>query len=232
MSEVARGGRPGAFNGPTPIWEPFLGVYEDQFIVYYSDQRDSKHGQKLTHQTSTDLINWNPWVDDVADSTYANRPGMATVAKLPNDKYIMTFERGGAPQGRYAAFYRIADSPLEFLNATDIWLHTDSNATLPRAGPYVVWSEAGGPNGTIVVSCSVQTGLYVNTQLGDPNAWQYIETREKISNSRSLTVIPGTGEVLILGGGTTYLKGNNTYVGAGLVSFGDVDEPTTQCFMP
>jgi len=232
VSEVARGGRPSTENGKTPIWEPFLGVYKDKFVNFYSDQRDPKHGQKLTHQTSSDLVHWDPWVDDVADPVYDYRPGMTTVAKLPNNKYIIAYEKGGAPQGKFAAFYKIADSPLEFLNATEIWFHTDRNETLPRAGPYVVWTEAGGVNGTIVISCSVQTGLYVNTQLGDPNSWQYIETREKISYSRSLTIIPGTGEVLILGAGTSYNGGNNTYVGSGLVSFGKVEKPTTKCFMP
>lgn len=207
-------------------------AYEDQLVVYYSDQRDKKHGQKLTHQTSRDLYHWDAPVDDVADPIYKMRPGMTTVAKLPNDKYIITYEKGNAPEAKMAAFYKIADNPLEFLNATEIWFHTDRNETLPRAGPYVVWSEAGGANGTIVVSCSVQTGLYANRQLGDPNAWEYIETRERISYSRSLSIVPGTGEVLILGGGTDYQHGNQTYVGAGLVSFGDVKASKEKCFMP
>ena len=41
-------------------------------MCYYSDQRaNTTHGQKLVHQTTRDLLNWGPVVDDV----YAPSPG-------------------------------------------------------------------------------------------------------------------------------------------------------------
>lgn len=54
-----------------------LRVYNDQLICYYSDQRDTSYGQKLTHQVTTDLESWTEQVDDVADTaSYDARPGM------------------------------------------------------------------------------------------------------------------------------------------------------------
>jgi hypothetical protein len=106
VSHIASGGVAEPDNGDTPVWEPFLMVYNGQLIAYYSDQRDSAHGQKLVHQVSSDLHNWGPVVTDVAYSTYADRPGMTTVAALPNGQYIMTYEFGGAPEANFAAYFR------------------------------------------------------------------------------------------------------------------------------
>lgn len=55
---------------------------KSEVICYYSDQRDKAHGQKLSHQTSSDLYEWSAVVDDVAESTYSDRPGMSTVSKV------------------------------------------------------------------------------------------------------------------------------------------------------
>ena len=57
---------------------------EGKLIAYYSDQRDTKHGQKLSHQTSTDLRTWGPVVNDVAQPDYSDRPGMTVVEKVRN----------------------------------------------------------------------------------------------------------------------------------------------------
>ncbi len=58
-------------------------TYDNQLVVYYSDQRDPLHGQKLAHQTSSDLVNWGPVVNDAAYTEYLARPGMTTVAYIP-----------------------------------------------------------------------------------------------------------------------------------------------------
>ena len=94
LSNVAKGG--GA------IYEPFMLVYQDQVVVYFSDSRDSKYSQKLTHVTSTDLLTWKTNVDDVTSSVQGDRPGMATVAALPNGKYILTYEFGSTVNGGYS----------------------------------------------------------------------------------------------------------------------------------
>ena len=49
QSHVASGGAAIPENGQTPIWEPFFLVYNNQLVLYYSDQRDPAHGQKLVY---------------------------------------------------------------------------------------------------------------------------------------------------------------------------------------
>jgi hypothetical protein len=87
-------------NGGGSIYEPFLLVYGGQLVVYFSDGRDSRYSQKLTHVTSSDLVNWSANVDDVTGSAQSDRPGMPTVASLPNGKWIMTYENGKNVNGK------------------------------------------------------------------------------------------------------------------------------------
>lgn len=91
VSNVAKGGA---------IYEPFMLAYQGQLIVYFSDNRDSRYSQKLTHVTSKDLVNWSATSDDVTGSQ-SDRPGMATVAALPNGQWIMTYENGISSGGGY-----------------------------------------------------------------------------------------------------------------------------------
>lgn len=183
-------------------------------MVYYSDQRDPLHGQKLAHQTSKDLINWGPVVNDVALANYTLRPGMTTVAEMGNGKWILTHELGFAPNptAPYAVHYRIADSPLEFQSAPEYLLQA-TDGTISSAGPYVVWTPAGGSNGTIVVSDSTYSELFLNTEHGDPNAWVKVPTGKGISYTRALQVLPNESQVMIVDGGL--YGGTNTSVTLG-----------------
>jgi hypothetical protein len=72
VSTIATGGKADPTNGQTPVWEPFLMVSGSKLIVYYSDQRDPNHGQKIVHQVTTDGLTWGSVVDDVATSTYGD----------------------------------------------------------------------------------------------------------------------------------------------------------------
>ena len=56
VSNVASGGAAVPDNGVPAIWEPFIMWYEGQIVIYYSDQRDPAHGQKLVHQVCSSLI--------------------------------------------------------------------------------------------------------------------------------------------------------------------------------
>ncbi|ELR03391.1 hypothetical protein VC83_01704 [Pseudogymnoascus destructans] len=97
LSTVASGGVALSNNGETPIWEPFMMVYDNQLVMYYSDQRDPAYGQKIVHEVSADGVTWGPVVNDIAYSTYEHRPRMPTVAALPNGQYIITYEYGLGP---------------------------------------------------------------------------------------------------------------------------------------
>jgi len=176
LSTVAVGGPPVAENGNTPVWEPFLLLHRGRLICYYSDQRDPDHGQKLAHQTSTDLRAWGPVVDDVADDAYDLRPGMSTVAQLRPDLWILTYENGNDDTGNpYAVHYRMAKDPEAFRSAPDHVLH-DQDGYIPSAAPTVSWSDSGGPMGTIVVTANSDEDLFVNRHLGDPDRWTRLST--------------------------------------------------------
>jgi hypothetical protein len=206
VSHIAAGGEAVPDNGLTPVWEPFLMLYQNQMICYYSDQRDPAHGQKLTHQISSDLKTWQAPVDDVAYAEYTARPGMTTVSHLPNGSYIMTYEYGTAlnpafqPYG-FPAYYRTSDSPLTFASATGYPV-ISQDGTQPQSSPYNVWSPIGGKDGSIIVSTGTHSEVFVNTDLGAPGSWEKVATPEGVSYSRHLRVLEqNENHLLIMGAG-------------------------------
>jgi hypothetical protein len=201
VSTVATGGGPNTTNGATPIWEPMILTHDGQVGVFYSDSRDPKHGQKLAHQTSRDLLNWGPVVNDAAYANYTLRPGMTTIARMGNGKFIFSYELAlstidpvNAP---YATHYRIADSPFEFHSATPYLLKA-TDGTVSSAGPQTVWTTAGGPKGTIVTSDSTYDDLFINREYGHPDAWIRVPSGHGVGYTRFLQVMPNTQEKVIL----------------------------------
>jgi hypothetical protein len=168
---------------------------DDKLIVYYSDQRDPKHGQKLVQQTTTtDFDSWGAVIDVVVSSKYSDRPGMLVVTPLPNDKYFMVFEYAQVKNGTngtsddytYPIYYKLSASP-EFANDA-AWhrLVVDTGAR-PNGGPTSIWSPVGGENGTIVVSDSDNRPVWTNQMLGE-GVWKEVGTPHGRSYSREVRV--------------------------------------------
>jgi hypothetical protein len=201
VSNIATGGAAFDTNGNTPVWEPFFLVSGGKLIVYYSDQRDPDHGQKIVHQVSTDVRTWGPVVDDVAMPTYSQRPGMPTVAKLPNGNYIMTYEYGGSPAGNFAVYYKISSDPEAFNSVTGIPLRS-TDGVVPTSTPYVTWLPTGGPNGTLVVGAYSTGDLFLNTQNGAANTWTRINSNVAPGYSRGLLPLADGHSLLVLSGGS------------------------------
>ncbi|GAC98485.1 glycoside hydrolase [Pseudozyma hubeiensis SY62] len=207
LSHITAGGKAVPNNGETPVWEPFLLVNNGQLICYYSDQRDPSYGQKLVHQTTTDLKNWGSVVNDVTESAYSARPGMPVVAQMGNGNYIMTFEYGGAPEGDFSVYYKVSNDPFSWADKPQQVLKA-SDGTIPRSSPYVMWTQIGSSsgataNGTVVVSAYSDTGLYLNRANGAANAW----TRLSVPNapaaySRQVTKGFNPKDIVIAGGGS------------------------------
>ncbi|MEU6251347.1 RICIN domain-containing protein [Streptomyces sp. NPDC047043] len=202
VSNIATGGAAFDTNGNTPVWEPFFLYAKGKLIVYYSDQRDPAHGQKLVHQVSTDVRTWGPVVDDVAEPTYSQRPGMATVAKLPNGNYVMTYEYGGSPAGNFAVYYKISADPEAFDSVTGIPLRA-TDGTVPTSTPYITWLPTGGPNGTLAVSAFSTGDLFLNTQNGAANTWTRINSNVASGYSRGMLPLSDGHSLLVLSGGRT-----------------------------
>ena len=223
VSHIAAGGAAIPDNGIPAVWEPFLLLHNAELICFYSDQRDPQYGQKLVHQTTSDLISWTGPVNDVTYPTYTARPGMAVVAELPTKQWILTYENGGAPipgipaaNYSFPAYYRISDSPLTFDSAKGLPVHTP-DGTYPQSSPYNVWSPVGGSNGTIIVSTGTHSEVFVNRALGDASAWEKLETGERVSYTRSLRLDHGGRRLLLAGGGLLPPSENNS------VTVGSVD---------
>lgn len=170
--------------------------------MYYSDQRDPKHGQKIVHQVSDDLLTWNDPVDDVAYDDYHARPGMTTITQLPNKKYVITYEYGGGATEnsagyKFPVYYKIAEDPLHFKASEGIPIITDK-AVQPNGSPFVTWTSFGGQNGTIIVSSGSHGSLFINQALGDRDQWKEVSTPEKRAYSRSLRVLEDHPNLLLI----------------------------------
>jgi hypothetical protein len=231
LSTVATGGRANTTNGATPVWEPFLLLHNDNLICYYSDQRDPNFGQKLAHQTSTDLLNWGPVVDDATGPAYADRPGMTSVAQLKGDLWIMTYEFGlpddpaNPDQDNYSylVHYRLAKDPESFRFSEDIPL-VDQNGHAPNGAPIVSWSQSGGVNGTIVVTGNDDQDFFINRDLGDPGKWTLLSSPMPAGYSRQTIPLDGPGSpenrgLVFVIAGAQY--GESAPVTAGIISLGD-----------
>jgi hypothetical protein len=195
-------------------------------IVYYSDQRDPAHGQKLVHQTSTNLLTWTAAVDDVAYNTYDWRPGMTSVSQLPLGNWILTYEFYGAVEAAFAVYYRVSNDPLTFNNSIGHPIIA-TDGTVPVSSPYNIWTPFGGALGTIVVSCGTLSELFVNHNLGAPGAWTKVPTLEGISYTRNLRVLPDKSKILITGAGQ--LGGENNSVTTSSINIAPVGPSLAQC---
>ncbi|KAF1995580.1 glycoside hydrolase family 93 protein [Amniculicola lignicola CBS 123094] len=208
VSRVAEGGRANTKNGATPVWEPFLLKHGDKLTVYYSDQRDPKHGQKLVQQTTQGgFDSWGDVVDVIASEIYEDRPGMLIATKLPNGQYLMVFEYAmianqALGEYKYPIYYKLSFDP-ENANS-EPWHRLVVNVgTQPNGGPYVTWSPVGGPNGTIIVSDSDNNPIWINQALGE-GTWKEVQTPHGHAYSREVRVPVNDGTKIRIAGGAPY----------------------------
>jgi hypothetical protein len=150
-----------------------------------------KHAQKIVHQTTTgDLNSWGPAVDDVTSQSHTDQPGAPTVAKLPNGRYIQTFEYGifnnSTNKNTYPAYYKIASSLEDFAKepARKLDINTGAQA---NGSPFVTWTPLGGANGTIVVSTSDSNSVFINQALAE-SSWKEVKTPAGRAYSREVRV--------------------------------------------
>jgi hypothetical protein len=212
-----------ASGGNYALWEPFILLYGKSIVVYYSDQSDPAHSQKLSYKTTSDLLNWSSSQDAVAYDRYNDRPGMATVAHIEStDKWILTYEYCGS--GECSVYYRLATSPYDFQSATGIRLQAQDGTTVVSS-PYVIWypnpARSDG-SGVIVVNGLSDARLFYSDDNATAGNWALLDVGQDQSYSRSLRVITVDGEdrILIGNGGRFRTSGNAVGVGVvDLVSF-------------
>jgi hypothetical protein len=80
-------------------WEPEFTVAADgRLVMFYSDETDGVHSQKLVGHITSDGVTWSGPKDIVALTDTAARPGMAVVRKVPDGSYLMSYEICGGPR--------------------------------------------------------------------------------------------------------------------------------------
>lgn len=134
------------------LWEPFLLCDDDgKLWCFYSDEKEAEvHSQKLVCRYSVDGVNWSQTQDVVAADNQSLRPGMITVTRLGDGRYLATYEIVGMTN--VPVYYKITDD-LNDWNPSDIG---DPVVTKRGEGigsaPYCSWLPAGGECGTLVVA--------------------------------------------------------------------------------
>ncbi len=134
------------------LWEPFLLCDDDgKLWCFYSDEKEAEvHSQKLVCRYSTDGVNWSQTQDVVAADNQSLRPGMITVTRLGDGRYLATYEIVG--MNNNPAYFKITDDLTDW-NPSDI-----GQPVVTKRGegfgsaPYCTWTPAGGECGTLIVA--------------------------------------------------------------------------------
>ena len=192
-SHIAYGKGPETVTtGDAAIWEPFFLEYNGKLYVYFSDQRDSAHSQKLSLSYTSDLKKWSASSDVVAYSDVNARPGMAVISYIPTiKKYMLSYEFCGAPGGGCPATYRLSSDPTAFMNVADITLTTTSGHT-PGGSPYSVWYQyPGSTSGSIIVSTNSDTVFFVSKD--NAQTWTTVDKGQYTGQSRHLMLFNDNG---------------------------------------
>lgn len=174
----------------TTVWEPYL--YMDDYghlICAYSDERQKEDGvlQALSLRYSSDGVNWSDQSNIVAIGNYNDRPGMVTVSKMGNGKYIATYEVVNRPsydQNSSVVYAKFSDDGLHWdEDDLGVLVQTVDGQCL-GSSPYVKWVNAGGPNGMVIIGAKwvvnsngdIQEGgqnLFVNYNYGEGDWERY-----------------------------------------------------------
>ena len=169
----------------------------------------------MSHQTSTNLVDWSEPVTDAIYGPYIEQPGMTVVAHIPPlGKYIIVYEHGLARRSRggnrFPVNYRLASDPRKFdlaapknIEATN-WNRTSNRTLEPGSAPYVVWSPVGGVNGTIVVTDANHGNLFINRFGGDEKRWEARRVVQPGAYARALHVMKDRPDHLVIVGAGPY----------------------------
>ncbi len=164
------------------LWEPYL-ICDDSNVLYcfYSDELYAEeHSQMIVYRKSSDGINWSDTFRVTACKNPHLRPGMASVSKLSDGRYFITYEMigmDGVPV--YCKFGNTLDDWGD-PESDGIRIVTDDNVG-PGATPFNCFCPNAGENGAIIVTGRFQWGrpsstgvdLYISYDLG--KTWGHID---------------------------------------------------------
>jgi hypothetical protein len=176
---------PSPTSTTTTVWEPSLIIDGNGGLAaYYSDERQKANGvlQAVSYRRSTDGgKTWGSLVNVSAPTNRSDRPGMITVTKLPNGRYLATFEvvnRPSQSNNTAPVYYKTSNDGLNWGTTTSIGNPIRlADGRGIGSSPYVTWVPSGGPKGMVVVASkwsldangTIDGGqnFYVNYNLGE-----------------------------------------------------------------
>lgn len=180
-----------------PVWEPNLQILDDGTLVtYYSSEAHKADGynQLLCHKVSKDQgKTWGPEVYDVAFPGGVERPGMAIVTRLPDRRYVMSYESVAGPVPDQV-YIKYSKDGLNWGNPADHGTPVQTEAgQYPVNCPVVTWFPLGGPNGVLIVSARGGAGgadpsghsLFWNANNGAGPWWEIAAPVQKRANNRA-----------------------------------------------
>lgn len=176
---------PSPTSTTTTVWEPSLAIDgQGGLVAYFSDERQKANGvlQAVSYRRSTDGgQTWGSLVNVSAPNNQSDRPGMITVTKLPDSRYLATFEvvnRPSQTKNTAPVYFKTSPDGLTWSPTTSIGTPiTLANGRGIGSSPYVKWVPTGGPKGMVVVASkwsldatgTIDGGqnFYVNYNLGE-----------------------------------------------------------------
>jgi hypothetical protein len=193
-SIIKGGGRPEDKDNHG-VWEPNLRVLDDgRLVAYYSSEQHKAEGfnQLLAHKVSGDGgRSWGAEHVDVAIPGGVERPGMAVVDRLPNGRYVMSYEDIDGPQNGHV-YLKFSRDGLDWGDPADRGTPVQTQAgAWPAASPIVKWLPVGGHDGTIAVLAERAGGggdpggraIYWNNDLGRGPWWEAPAPVQKLTGN-------------------------------------------------
>ncbi|MFC7340690.1 sialidase family protein [Saccharopolyspora griseoalba] len=138
------------------VWEPELSVTaQGDLAMFYSDDGDPDHDQKLVQIRSSDGVNWSAPTDTLRDDEkFTVRPGMSGVRRLPDGTYAMVYEVCNYdPVHTCTVFVRESRDGWDYGDPTDVGTEVlSTGGGQPLGTPTIAWAPGPGPNGRLLLA--------------------------------------------------------------------------------
>ncbi|MBT1174268.1 RICIN domain-containing protein [Bifidobacterium sp. LC6] len=238
LNIVAGGGWEGAYGNHfssentnkqnDPVWEPFLMVYDNKLVCYYSDENEYDAADYNSQTGEVTIAADNDTAADPIGQVLVHRTWDGTAAGtwsgLVIDEKGYTFSGGELGKGRPGMTtvapttdgkwmmtfewwgggtniqVKIADNPLEFykVNGQPITNLPNSGGRLATGGSPVLVNL---PDGRILYNApGGGNDVWVNETGASDGVWKRYKTTVGAGYSRNLTYVPQTGRVVIAQG--------------------------------
>ncbi|UVJ41241.1 RICIN domain-containing protein [Arthrobacter sp. CJ23] len=176
---------PSPTSTTSTVWEPSLAIDGNGGLVaYFSDERQKANGvlQAVSYRRSTDGgLTWGALGNVSAPPNNSDRPGMITVTKMQDGRYLATFEvvnRPSQSQNTAPVYFKISPDGLNWSPEASIGTKVAlKDGRGIGSSPFVKWVPTGGPKGMVIIASkwSLDTAgnidggqnFYVNYNLGD-----------------------------------------------------------------